>query len=110
MMVCNASMDSFKTMPEKIAESSYSSFFPLSAAAYLCICDYWLRLISAIDAAPDRPKLKSPLCLVSLLFVTELLRDLGCMLDMPPSVSGLYFVWMALVSTLVALNGIRVAR
>ncbi|CAK9056069.1 Magnesium-dependent phosphatase 1, partial [Durusdinium trenchii] len=38
---------------EKLAGVLYTAFFSLSAAAFLCTCQHWLRLFDSMDLSQD---------------------------------------------------------
>ncbi|CAK9085718.1 unnamed protein product [Durusdinium trenchii] len=91
-------------------------FFSLSAAAFLCTCQHWLRLFDSMDLSQDgealveSPWYRNPLLLVCLLFLSlEGLHDTLYMQGGHPALNGMYFFWLSLISVLAALLGVRIA-
>eukprot|EP00931_Biecheleriopsis_adriatica_P066126 TRINITY_DN40532_c0_g1_i1.p1 TRINITY_DN40532_c0_g1~~TRINITY_DN40532_c0_g1_i1.p1 ORF type:complete len:439 (-),score=51.22 TRINITY_DN40532_c0_g1_i1:60-1337(-) len=99
----------------RAAGASYTIFFPLSAAAFLCICQYWLRLISFLDqtdaATEDRPWYRNPLIIACLVFLgLETVHDIWYLLGSHPFLEVIYFFWLSIVSVMAALLGVSIAR
>ncbi|CAK9085794.1 unnamed protein product, partial [Durusdinium trenchii] len=101
---------------EKLAGVLYTAFFSLSAAAFLCTCQHWLRLFDSMDLSQDgealveSPWYRNPLLLVCLLFLSlEGLHDTLYMQGGHPALNGMYFFWLSLISVLAALLGVRIA-
>eukprot|EP00927_Polykrikos_kofoidii_P002436 TRINITY_DN10973_c0_g1_i1.p1 TRINITY_DN10973_c0_g1~~TRINITY_DN10973_c0_g1_i1.p1 ORF type:complete len:355 (-),score=38.38 TRINITY_DN10973_c0_g1_i1:35-1099(-) len=94
---------------ERFAEASYSSFFPLCASAFLCMCMYWDRLINTIEDVPEGPRRWNPLY-ISCVFVLalDLLHFLGHMWVHDMLVDKVYFGWGCVVSMVVAFTGLRI--
>jgi len=103
----------------------YSSFFPLAACIFLCIYHYWLRFIAAVEEAEGGIRgtistWRSPLRAVPILLIVEVIRDLVCIIgevynteqayNIVQMFNGCYFVWLALVSLVVAFSGLVVAQ
>ncbi|CAJ1399192.1 unnamed protein product [Effrenium voratum] len=113
-IICEASLvhtshgDSFL---QRMAGASYTAFFPLSAAAFLCTCQHWLRLIEFMDQVVEKPWYRNPLILVCLLFLfLEALHDFMYMSGAHPVIDGVYFFWLSLISVFAALLGVSIAR
>jgi len=110
VLVQNTSPDSHPFW-DKLGWIFYTSFFPLSTAAFLCVCQHWLRLIYVIDEISERPWHRNPLYIACLgLLVVELLRDFWVLIGMPAFFKVIYFMWLLLVGIIVELVGIGIAR
>lgn len=101
---------------EKVAGVLYTAFFSLSAAAFLCTCNQWLRLFDSMDLTQDgealeeKPWYRNPLLLVCLLFLSlEALHDILYLDGSHPVLDGMYFFWLSLISVLAAFLGVRIA-
>lgn len=109
-LIHSATVASHHPFLEKVADTSFTSFFPLSTAAFLCICQHWLRLIYVIEDMSELPWYRNPLCVACLvLFGLEALHDCWYFMGSQPVFSTLYFMWLALVSVMVALVGVFIA-
>jgi len=96
---------------EKLLGISYSSFFPLSAAAFLCVCQFWLRLMYIVDENVYCPWCRNRIPMVWVVFlVLEFLHDSWYLLGAEPWLNAIYFLWLALVDVNVALFGVNIAR
>eukprot|EP00434_Breviolum_minutum_P018443 symbB.v1.2.016272.t2/scaffold1235.1/size130242/3 len=100
---------------EKMGGVLYTAFFSLSAAAFLCTCNHWLRLFDSMDLTQDgealqTPWYRNPLLLVCMLFLSlEALHDILYLQGGHPVLDGLYFFWLSLISVLAAFLGVRIA-
>eukprot|EP00929_Paragymnodinium_shiwhaense_P079360 TRINITY_DN41304_c0_g1_i7.p1 TRINITY_DN41304_c0_g1~~TRINITY_DN41304_c0_g1_i7.p1 ORF type:complete len:391 (-),score=18.38 TRINITY_DN41304_c0_g1_i7:236-1408(-) len=105
------SVTDYPTLSENVAQATYTSFFPLSAAAFLCVCQYWLRLMYIMNEVEERPWYRKPLYVVCVaLFVMEGLYALCYVWARSAVIDSLYFFWLSMVSVLVALTGATIAR
>jgi len=96
---------------EKLLGIFYSSFFPLSAAAFLCICQYWLRIMTMVDESVSCLWCRNRLSVVWLGFILlEVLHDSWYALVAQPWWNAIYFLWLALVDVTVAIFGVNIAR
>ncbi|CAE7241392.1 MDP1 [Symbiodinium natans] len=98
------------SLRERMAGASYTAFFPLSAAAFLCICQYWLRLIDFMDQAVEKPWYQNPLILLCLLFlILEAAHDCMYLQGEHFVLEGLYFFWLSALSVGAAFLGVSIA-
>lgn len=97
---------------QRMAECTYSSFFPLSATAFLFACQHWQVMICLMDGVPEYPRHRDPFvgaCVLILLvevlhWAWYFLHGRGGSLD------SAYFFWLSVVSVVVSLVGVVVAR
>jgi len=113
---------------ESLIGTTYTIFFPLSASAFLCLCQHWrhtdteaIRLLvdlQQIDA--NDPDLIDPWhtrCLrivttrkVALsLLVVHMVDGIGYVMDVSARFHSVYFMWLCMVGVCVALVGLAVA-
>lgn len=99
-----------ESLLERLAGASYTAFFPLSAAAFLCICQYWLRLIDFMDQAVEKPWYQNPLILLCLLFlILEAGHDFMYLQGEHFVLEGMYFFWLSCLSVGTAFLGVSIA-
>lgn len=97
---------------QKVASASYSSFFPLSAAAFLCLCQHWLRGIYVMDdVEEDRWHRNRPYFLCAIFVALDFIHDiLYVLVPFAPWLEAVYFMILAFVGCIVAHIGWLISR
>jgi len=96
---------------QKLSGIAYSSFFPLSGAAFLCLCQLWLRLLYLVDERICCKRCGNHVSVFwLLLLLLEVARDSWYLLGAPPVWDAIYFFWLGLVDVTCALFGLNIAK
>lgn len=91
--------------------SGYTCFFSLSAAAFLCICQQWLRLIYLMDETRERPWHRNPLYGVCIgLLAFESINGIWYLLGWFAFFHSLYYMWLSFLGVGVAVAGVIISR
>merc|ERR1712054_170811 len=95
---------------QRLFPISYSVFFTLSAAAFLCICQFWLQMIHLMEETVDGPWHRNPVLVISIIIVTvEVAHGICTMFRASIVIDALYFVWQSIVDIMIAIIGMAIA-
>uniref|UniRef100_A0A7S1AFM6 Uncharacterized protein n=1 Tax=Noctiluca scintillans TaxID=2966 RepID=A0A7S1AFM6_NOCSC len=96
---------------EVFIQISRGTFYTLAAGAFLCIVEYWQRMICYIDDVPSRELHRKPLFFAVIgAFIAEVIHDIVSLRLRNPVLDTIHSLGLGLFSTAFAITGVAIAR